>query len=161
MTTADGKVTVVNPDRLYSETTKGKNKIEGRIEFASQVLKNLGNTIDATQIQTRKVGAIPTKTGKILISSLGGGKSAEATYIKIPNYGDIIIPSHIPDDQAKQIIKTIYQNVSEGNRFDPADLRLVFPEYDKYNSLFKVSNTGKSVQSGVATSGGGRFSNFK
>jgi len=154
-TTPDGKITVVNPDRLYSETTKGKNKIEGRIEFAAQVLKNLGNTIDATQIQTRKVGAIPTKTGDVSISSLGGGKSAEATYIKIPNYGDIIIPSHIPDDQAKQIIKTIYQNVSEGKKFDPADLRLVFPEYDKYNSLFKGSNTGKSVQSGVATSSGG------
>lgn len=155
MTTPDGKVTVVTPDRLYGETTKGKDISEGRASFAAQVLKNLGNTIDASQIQTRKVGSITTKDGKVPINTLGGGKSAEATYIRIPNYGDIVIPSHIPNDQAQQIIKTIYQNVSEGKKFDAADLRLVFPEYDTYNSFFRGSNTGKSVQSGVATSSGG------
>ena len=160
MTTADGKVTVVPPARLYDETTKGKDVSEGRASFASQVLKNLGKTIDATQIQSRKVGNVTTKDGQVKISSLGGGKSAEATYIKIPNYGDIIIPSHIPNDQVQQIVKTIYQNVSEGKKFDANDLRLVFPEYDTYNSFYRGSNTGKPVTSGVATSGGGRFSNF-
>jgi hypothetical protein len=154
-TTADGKVTVVSPTKLYTETTSGKDKVTGRADFASQVLKNLGKTIDADQIQTRKVASITTRNGKVAINSLGGGKSAEATYIKIPNYGDIVIPSHIPDDQTQQIIKTIYQNVSDGKSFDPNSLRNVFPEYDTYNSFFRGSNTGRPVQSGVATSGSG------
>lgn len=155
--TPDGKeITIGSPSELYKQTVTGTDKAQGRVDFASQILMKLGNTIDATQIDASKVGSILTKDGKkIPISSLGGGKSINATYIKIPNYGDIIIPSHIPDDQAQQIIKTIYQNVSEGKRFDPADLRLIFPEYDTYNSFFRGSNTGKSVQRGVATSSGG------
>jgi hypothetical protein len=160
-TTADGKVTVVSPTKLYTETTSGKDKVTGRADFASQVLKNLGKTIDADQIQTRKVANITTRNGQVAINSLGGGKSAEATYIKIPNYGDIVIPSHIPDDQTQQIIKTIYQNVSDGKSFDPNALRNVFPEYDTYNSFFRGSNTGKPVQSGVATSSGGGGSTSK
>lgn len=161
--TPDGnKITIGSSNELYKQTVTGTDKAQGRVNFASQMLMKLGNTIDATQIDASKVVFITTKDGKkVPISSLGGGKSAEATYIKIPNYGDIVIPSHISDNQTQQIIKTIYQNVSEGKRFDPADLRLIFPEYDTYNSFYRGGNTGKSVQRGVATSGGGRFSNYK
>jgi hypothetical protein len=159
--TEKGDLTVGSPTELYSKTVVGKDKVTGRADFASQVLNRLGKTIDATQIQTRKVANITTKDGQVPINSLGGGKSAEATYIKIPNYGDIVIPSHTPDDQTQQIIKTIYQNVSDGKTFDPNSLRNVFPEYDTYNSFFSGSNTGKTVQSGVATSSGGGGSTSK
>ena len=154
--TPDGKeITIGSPSELYKQTVTGTDKAQGRVDFASQMLMKLGNTIDATQIDASKVFFITDKDGrKIPISSLGGGKSAEATYIKIPNYGDIVIPSHISDNQTQQIIKTIYQNVSEGKRFDPADLRLIFPEYDTYNSFYRGGNTGKPVQRGVATSSG-------
>jgi hypothetical protein len=154
-TTADGKVTVVSPTKLYTETTSGKDKVTGRADFASQVLKNLGKTIDATQIKTMKVGSIATSDGKrIPISQLGDGKSAEATYISIPNYGDIVIPSQTPDDQAQQIIKALYQSVSEGKSFSLDKLKNISPSIVAYNTLFKT-NTGRPVQSGVATSGSG------
>jgi hypothetical protein len=154
-TTADGKVTVVSPTKLYTETTSGKDKVTGRADFASQVLKNLGKTIDATQIKTMKVGSIATSDGKrIPISQLGDGKSAEATYISIPNYGDIVIPSQTPDDQTQQIIKALYQSVSEGKSFSLDKLKNISPSIVAYNTLFKT-NTGRPVQSGVATSGSG------